>query len=244
MNDLVWVIFWATWLLFMDLFMLIIHVINCRRLQESIPRASLATSTGWRDRFFPLSFFLVIACTVNVFFIPIELYFSQEAADERCEGRYLPMECNSATKSWKSFCMWLVFPGMVAIVISMFFVGLARSQLAARSRNNNTSSSQLLYHPGPLLFANGFLVLSSICCTLSWGPDVLHENMNFGTWLHVTKALKMAAIGTYILGSVLTIYGSVRLFMELHMHRVRPRPRAHRTRRGNRRVQREWLEMT
>ena len=223
--------------------MLIIHVINCRRLRKSISRASLATSTRWRDRFFPLSFFLVIAGAVNVFFIPIELYSSQESTDEACARKYLPMECDSATKSWKILCMWLVFPGMVAIVISILCVGLARRQLAARSRNNNTSSLQLLYHPGPLLFANGFLVLSSVCCTLSGGPDVLYENMNFETWLRVTKALKVAAIGTYILGSVLTIYGSVRLFMELHMYRVYPRPRAHLTRRGNRRAQREWLEM-
>ena len=223
--------------------MLIIHVIKCRRLQKSISRASLATSTRWMDRFFPLSFFLIIAGPVNLFLIPVELYFSQEATDEACARRYLPMECNSATKSWKIFCMWLAFPGIVAIVISILCVSLARRQLAARSQNNNISSSQLQYHPGPLLFANDFLVLSSICCTLSREPDVLYQNMNFETWLHVTKALKVAAIGTYILGSVLTICGSIRLFMELHMHRAYPRPRAHRTRRGNPRAQREWLEM-
>ena len=99
------------------------------------------------------------------------------------------------------------------------------------------------YHPGPLLFANGFLVLSSICCTLSVGPNVLYENMNFKTWLHVTKALKTAAIATYIPGSVLTIYGSVRLFMEVNMHRAYPRPRVRRTRRESRRAQREWLKL-
>ena len=123
------------------------------------------------------------------------------------------MECNSATKSWKTFCIWLAFQGSVAIVVSIQCISLARRQLAARSRNNNTSSSQLLYHPGPLLFANGFLVLSFICSTLSGEPDVHYENMNFETWLYVTKALKMAALGTYITGSVLTIYGSVRLFI-------------------------------
>ena len=243
MNELVWVIFWATWLLLVDLVVLIIHVIKCRRLQKSISRASLATSRRWKDQCFPLSFFLIINDTVNVFFMPVELYSSQEAIDEACARRYLPMECDSATKSWKVFCMWLVFPGIVAIVISILCVSLARRQLAPRSQNNNTSSPQLLYHPGPLLFANGFLVLSFICCTLSGGPDVLYRNMNFETWLHVTKALKTAAIWTYILGRVLTIYGSVRLFMEVHMHRAYPRPRAHGTRRGNGRAQREWLEM-
>ena len=141
MNDLAWVIFWATWLLLVDLFILIIHVINCRRLQKSISRASLATSTGGKDRFFALSFFLIIAGIVNGFFIPVELAFSQEARDEACVWRYLPMECDSATKSWKIFCMWLVFPGVVAVVISILCVNLARRQLAARSRNNNTSSS-------------------------------------------------------------------------------------------------------
>lgn len=243
MNDLAWVIFWATWLLLVDLFMLILHVINCRRLQKSISRASLATSTRWKDRFFPLSFFLIIAGTVNVFLIPFELSFSQEAIVEACTGRYLPMECESATTNWNIFCMWLILPGIIAVVISILWVILARRQLAARSQNNNTSSSQLLYHPGPLLFANGFLVLSSICCSLSGGPDVLYKDMNFETWLHVTKALKVAAIATYIIGSILTIYGSVRLFMELSMHRAFSRPRAHRTRRGNRRAQREWLEL-
>ena len=223
--------------------MLIIHVMKCRRLQKSISRASLATSTRWKDRCFPLSFFLITANTVNVFFIPVELYFSQEAIDEACARRYLPMECDSATEGWKIFCIWLVVPGIIAIVISILCVSLARRQLAARSRNNNTSSPQLLYHPGPLLFANGFLVLSSICCTLSGGPDILYRGMDFKTWLHVTKALKAAAIGTYMLGSVLTFYASVRLFMEVHMHRAYPRPRAHRARRGNRQAQREWLEM-
>ena len=243
MNDLVWIIFWGTWLLLVDLVMLIIHVMKCRRLQKSISRATLATSTRWKERCFPLSFFLMAADTVNVFFIPVALYFSQEAIDDACAKRYLPMECDSATEGWEDFYIWLVAPGIIAMFISILCVSLARRQLAARSRNNNTSSPQLLYHPGPLLFANGFLALSSICCTLSGGPDILYRGMNFKTWLHVTKALRAAAICTYIVGSILTVYGSVRLFFEVHMHRAHPRPRAHRARRGNRQAQREWLEM-
>ena len=154
---------------------------KCRRLQKSVSRASLVTSRRWKDRCFPLSLFLITANTVNVIFIPVELYFSQEAMNEACARTYLPMECDSATEGWKIFCIWLVVPGMIAIVISILCVSLARRQLAARSRNNNTSSPQLLYHPGPLLFANGFLVLSSICCTLSGGPDILYRGMNFKT---------------------------------------------------------------
>ena len=223
--------------------MLISHTIKCRRLQKSIPRASLDTSPQWKDRHFPLSFFLAIASIANVFLIPFEIYLSHEVHHQTCQERYLPTECDSATKSWNKFCIWLILPGILAIVVSILWVILARRQLASRAHNNNTSASQLLYHPGPLLFANGFLVLGSISCTLSGGPDLLYKNMSFKTCFRVTRALTVVAIATYIIGSVLTIYGSVRIFMEFRMHRAYARPGAQQIRRRSRRARPEWIEM-
>ena len=243
MQDLVRVIFWAAWLLFVDLLMLISHTIKCRRLQKSIPRASLATSPQWKVRHLPLSLFLAVGSIANVFLLPLELYLSQEALDLICPERYLPTECDGAIKSWNNFCIWLILPGVLAIVVSILWAILARRQLAARVQDNNTSSSQLLYHPGPLLFANGFLVLCSICCTLSGVPDLLYKDMNFKTWFRVSKALAMVAIATYIIGSVLTIYGLVRFFTELCMHRAYARPGAPRIRRRSRRTRPEWIEL-
>ena len=223
--------------------MLISHTINCRRLQKSIPTASLATSPQWKVRHLPLSLFLTVGSIANVFLIPLQLYLSQKALDLTCPERYLPTECAGATKSWNNFCIWLILPGVLAIVVSILLAILARRQLAARVQNNNTSSSQLLYHPGPLLFANGFLVLCSICCTLSRGPDLLYENMNFKTWFRVSKALTVVAIATYIIGSVLTIYATVRFFTEFRMHRAYARPGAPQIRRRGRRARPEWIEL-
>ncbi len=243
MNDLAWVIFWAAWLLLVDLFALINLRISCRRLQKSIPRASLATSTQWKDRFLPMSGFLALASIVNVFLIPFEFHLNQETLDQTCAERYLPTECKSATKSWNNFCIWLILPGILAIVISILWIILAHRQLATHAQNNNTSSSQLLYHPGPLLFANGFLVLCCICCTLSGGPDLLYKNLEFKTWFRVTKTLTVVAIVTYIAGGVLTFYGSVRFVMEFRMHRGYARPRAQQNRGRSRRARREWIPM-
>ena len=243
MQDLARVIIWAAWLLFVDLLMLISHTIKCRRLQKSIPRASLATSPQWKYRHLPLSLFLAIASIPNVILISFELYLGQEAHNQICAERYLPTECDSATKSWNNFCIWLILPGVLAIIFSILGVILARRQLAARAQNNNTSSSQLLYHPGPLLFANSFLVLGSIFCTLSGGPDLLYKNMNFKTSFRVNKALTVVTIVTYIIGSVFTTYGSVRCFTEFRMHRAHARPAAQQIRRRSRRARPEWIEM-
>ena len=223
--------------------MLISHTFRCRRLKKSIPRASLATSPQWKDRHLPLSLFLAVASIANVILLPLEFYVSQEALDLTCQERYLPTECDGATKSWNTFCIWLILPGVLAIVISILWAILARRQLARRVQNNNTSSSQLLYHPGPLLFANGFLVLGSIFCTLSGGPDLLYKDMDFKTCFRVRKALTVVAIATYIIGSVLTIYGSVRCFTEFRMRRAYARPGAQQIRRRNRRARSEWIEL-
>ena len=243
MNDLARVLFWATWLLFVDLLMLISYTFRRWRLQKSIPIASLATSPQWKGRHLPLSIFFTGTSIATVVFLPAELYASQGPFDQTCPERYLSTECDGATKSWKKFCIWLILPGVLAVVISILLAILARRQVAKRAQANNTSSSQLLYHPGPLLFANAFLVLASLFCTLSGGPVILYNDMDFRTWFRVTEALTVVAIANFIIGSVLTIYGSVMFFTEIRMFRANARPGAQQIRRRNRRSRREWIEL-
>ena len=243
MNDLARVIFWATWLLFVDLLMLISYTFRRWRLQKSIPIASLATSPQWKGRYLPLSIFFAGTSIATVVLLPGELYASQGPFDQTCPERYLFTECDGATESWNKFCIWLILPGVLAIIISVLLAILARRQVAKRAQANNTSSSQLLYHPGPLLFANGFLVLASLFCSLSGGPVILYKDMSFRTWFRVTEALTVVAIATYTIGSVLTIYGSVRFFTELRMFRANARPGVRQTSRRSRRSRREWIEL-
>lgn len=223
--------------------MLISHTIRCQRLRKSIPRASLPTSPKWRDRHLPLSMVLAIASISNVVLLPMEFYLNQGPFDQTCPERYLRAECDGATKSWTKFCIWLALPGVLAIIVSILWLIQARRQVTKRAQDNNASSSQLLYHPGPLLFANGFLVLASIFSTLSGGPKLLYKNMNFKTWFRVTEALTVVAIATYIIGSVLTIYASVRFFAEFSTYRANARRRAEQIRRRNRQGRREWIEL-
>ena len=207
MNDLVQFIFWSTWLIFVDLFVLIIHTIRCRRLRKSIPRASLATSPKWRDRHFPLTGFLAYRSICNFILLPMYFYMRQGPFDRTYPEKYLRTECDGATKSWTKFCIWLILPGVLATVVSILCVIRIRRQVAARAQNNNTPSSKLLHHPRPLLFANGFLVLASTLCRLTGGPAILYNDMNFKTWFRVTEALSVSAIATFMIGSVLTIMG-------------------------------------
>ena len=243
MNDLGQFIFWSTWLIFVDLFVLIIHTIRCGRLRKSIPRASLATSPKWRDRHFPLTGWFAYGSICNFILLPMYFYMSQESFDQTCSEKYLPTECDGATKSWTKFCIWLILPGVLAIVVSTLWVIRVRRQVAACAQNNNTPSSKLLYHPGPLLFANGFLVLASTLCRLTGGPAILYKDMNFKTWFRVTEALSVAAIAAFIIGSVLTIYGLARFLMEWSTYRGIVRPRAEPVRRRSRRSRREWIEL-
>ena len=243
MKELGLFIFSATWLVFMDLFVLVIHTIRCWRLRRSTPAASLATSSKWRDRHFPLTLFLAHGSICNFILLPMYLYMSQGPFDQTCPEKYLRMECNGATKSWTKFCIWLILPGVLAIVVSILWVIRVRRQVFARAQSNNTPSSKLLYHPGPLLFANVFLLLASVLCRLTGGPAILYKDMNFKTWFRVTEALSVVAIATFIIGSVLTIYGLARFFTEWSTYRGIVRPRAEQTRRRSRRSRREWIEL-
>ena len=246
MNDYVYIFILNGWPLILDLLPIIFCILHRWMSLKMITRASLATSRQWIIRFYPLSIWFAIFNSTLLVAAGVGLILLSRKLSQTCTERYPPEDCANASKSWHTFCIWLIMPGIVAVMVIVICVARFH-QLITRARNNDTLFHLVLYHPQFLVYGHALLIICRVCSNLPQVSGLLSKETNFRTWHRVTIGLAVAAIITYIVASGLTIYGWARLSMEHRVERALTRsgaiqlaPLQH-NRGQRRRAQREWL---